>query len=317
MSTILVCIGLTHGSTASSRHSKARVLIKGPPPLKSHPRAHVSGDMADKPPIDAEGTSGPSGESTSAGQPSRSEEPLDEITQIRALLKPPLIPGVENWGVPPESSEACDPAIQVRIKTAASAKKKIAETSSTPKTKLAKFHDLKRDPANPKHFNDSLMSNRSFRNPHLYTKLVEFVDVNERTTNFPRDIWDPSDLRPEWFAEPIGTCCRASRSSICSCLVQNICPLHCTHGIRLSRFTVKLGYQISSHRWRASGLHLTVPKLCYRKRVPNSRQAHRPSAVRSTLRPRNLLARLQQGPCEKRKRTQPGRVGFSLTGPVP
>jgi hypothetical protein len=49
------------------------------------------------------------------------------------------------------------------------------------------------------------MSNRSFRNPHLYAKLVEFVDVDERTTNFPKDMWDPDDIRPEWFADSIGT----------------------------------------------------------------------------------------------------------------
>ena len=48
------------------------------------------------------------------------------------------------------------------------------------------------------------MSNRSFRNPHLYAKLVEFVDVEERATNFPRDIWDPYDLQPEWYADRIG-----------------------------------------------------------------------------------------------------------------
>lgn len=70
--------------------------------------------------------------------------------------------------------------------------------------KLAQFHALKRDSQNPKHFNDSLMSNRSFRNPHLYTKLVEFVDVDERTTNFPKEIWDPDDVKEEWFADRIG-----------------------------------------------------------------------------------------------------------------
>jgi len=49
------------------------------------------------------------------------------------------------------------------------------------------------------------MSNRSFRNPHLYAKLVEFVDVDERTTNFPLDIWNPEDVNDEWFADRIGT----------------------------------------------------------------------------------------------------------------
>lgn len=69
---------------------------------------------------------------------------------------------------------------------------------------MAQFHALKRDPQNPKHFNDSLMSNRSFRNPHLYTKLVEFVDVDERTSNFPKDLWDPHNVKEEWFADRIG-----------------------------------------------------------------------------------------------------------------
>lgn len=48
------------------------------------------------------------------------------------------------------------------------------------------------------------MSNRSFRNPHLYAKLVEFVDVDERTTNFPKELWDPRDVQEDWFADRIG-----------------------------------------------------------------------------------------------------------------
>lgn len=89
--------------------------------------------------------------------------------------------------------------------------------------KLAQFSALKRDPVNPKHFNDSLMSNRSFRNPHLYTKLVEFVDVDERSTNFPRDMWDPNDVKKDWFADQVGMsdfyCSPESRSchSVCLC----------------------------------------------------------------------------------------------------
>jgi len=110
--------------------------------------------------------------------------PVDELARIRQLLRPPPIPGVEDWGIPPESKQSCDPAIA---------------------SKLAHFHTLKKDVENPKHFNDSLMSNRSFRNPHLYAQLVEFVDIDERTTNFPRDIWDPNDVKDEWFADSIGT----------------------------------------------------------------------------------------------------------------
>jgi len=69
------------------------------------------------------------------------------------------------------------------------------------------------------------MSNRSFRNPHLYAKLVEFVDVNERITNLPKDLWDPDDVRPEWFADRIGVFALLSYSPkflmACSCSHSN------------------------------------------------------------------------------------------------
>jgi len=70
------------------------------------------------------------------------------------------------------------------------------------------------------------MSNRSFRNPHLYTKLVEFVDVDERTTNFPKDIWDPENVQRDWFADQIG---KYIAPSIPSVLVHAIsfAPLVC------------------------------------------------------------------------------------------
>lgn len=48
------------------------------------------------------------------------------------------------------------------------------------------------------------MANKAFRNPHIYAKLVEFVDVDEMGTKFPKDIWDPFDLKPEWYADKIG-----------------------------------------------------------------------------------------------------------------
>ena len=48
------------------------------------------------------------------------------------------------------------------------------------------------------------MSSKAFRNPHLYAKLVEFVEVDEQATNFPRDIWDPFDVQEQWYAENIG-----------------------------------------------------------------------------------------------------------------
>ncbi|KAF7798477.1 hypothetical protein EIP86_009698 [Pleurotus ostreatoroseus] len=166
-------------ASASAAGLKAQVIIRRPAHVKTHPRAPLPDDEP-----------GPSSVAVPTfSQPPADEEdepraptPPDELTQIRALLRPPPIPGVDDWGIPPPPTGACDPEIEA---------------------KLAQFHALKRDPARPKHFNDSLMANRAFRNPHLYAKLVEFVDVDERATNFPRDVWDPLDVRGEWHADRI------------------------------------------------------------------------------------------------------------------
>lgn len=42
-----------------------------------------------------------------------SDKSQDELSRIRDLLHPPPILGVEDWGIPPESSEPCDPALFV------------------------------------------------------------------------------------------------------------------------------------------------------------------------------------------------------------
>lgn len=178
------------------RIPKAQVIIKRPSTsLKHQPRAHISDDIAQE--------AVPDNSSQSSVvpfpppiQPSASS---DELTQLRAALKPPGIPGVVDWGIPPASSEPCDPALLV-----CALKQSTTECLLVFQTKLTQFTTMKRDPVNPKHFNDSLMSHRSFRNPHLYAQLVDFVDVDERATNFPKDMWDPNDVQPDWFADQIG-----------------------------------------------------------------------------------------------------------------
>lgn len=53
------------------------------------------------------------------------------------------------------------------------------------------------------HFNDSLMKSRSFRNPTIYKKLVEFVDVDERRGLAP-SIWGwEVGERERWTTERI------------------------------------------------------------------------------------------------------------------
>ncbi|KAI0822888.1 HCNGP-like protein-domain-containing protein [Trametes gibbosa] len=157
---------------------KAGVIIRRHAPVKPRPRARLPEDEA--------GPSTPSAANPASqeffvqSQPDSESSP--EINRIRELLRPPPIPGTVDWEIPPEPETPCDEAI---------------------KTKIASFLHLKRDQQNPRHFNDSLMSNRAFRNPHLYAKLVEFVDVDERATNFPERIWNPMDVKEEWFADRI------------------------------------------------------------------------------------------------------------------
>ncbi|KAG9046927.1 hypothetical protein FS837_003363 [Tulasnella sp. UAMH 9824] len=106
----------------------------------------------------------------------------DEDSAIRRLLQPPPIPGSNDgeYDIPPRPEAPCDPELDAKV---------------------MKFYLLKRQ---GKHFNDTLMQNKAFRNPHIYAKLVDFVSVEETATNFPKDLWDPFDVREEWYAEAIG-----------------------------------------------------------------------------------------------------------------
>ncbi|KAJ6557821.1 HCNGP-like protein-domain-containing protein [Mycena capillaripes] len=166
-------------SSESRKLAKSQIIIRRPA-TKSHPRAVIADEILEPPPKRTE-PQGSTSDTQNAIASSSNADPQDELSRIRALLQPAPIPGVDDWGIPPASTEPCDPAIQ---------------------TKLAQFHALKTStPA--KHFNDSLMGSRAFRNPHLYAKLVEFVDVDERTTNFPRALWDPSAVDSAWYADAL------------------------------------------------------------------------------------------------------------------
>ena len=55
------------------------------------------------------------------------------------------------------------------------------------------------------HFNQSLMKNKNFRNPHIYTSLVEFVALNEFGTNFEKsEFFDFEGYGPESYATGLG-----------------------------------------------------------------------------------------------------------------
>lgn len=142
------------------------------------------------------------------------------------------------------------------------------------------------------------MSNRSFRNPHLYAKLVEFVDVDERTTNFPRDIWDPNDVREEWFADRIGTLSSATCPRGALFMPPQKCSAPSMYG-PLMRCVCAIPLPTSSH-WpfqpfpgvwppKYRTFPLRPPKPRPKKYVQNNRPPHSPpgSEIRLTLLPQN------------------------------
>lgn len=64
------------------------------------------------------------------------------------------------------------------------------------------------------HFNDSLARSKPFRNPRVHSTLVKMMNVDETTTNWDKDIWDPKGLNAEGTASRIGTSPSARVSSL-------------------------------------------------------------------------------------------------------
>nr|XP_018258940.1 uncharacterized protein I303_08480 [Kwoniella dejecticola CBS 10117]OBR81098.1 hypothetical protein I303_08480 [Kwoniella dejecticola CBS 10117] len=94
-------------------------------------------------------------------------EGLNEDEILRIVTTPQEIEGLDNWGIPDE----VDPG----------------ECSDTLKNKVEHFLKLKYE--NGEHINTRLLSSSAFANPHIYSKLVEFVSIDERSTNFPSSGW--------------------------------------------------------------------------------------------------------------------------------
>ena len=108
--------------TCSGRRiTKAQVIIRRPAIAhKSQIRAHIFDDIVQE--EDQSQVAGPSTRETDSSMdmsPSssrtagRPDEFQDELSRIRQLLHPPPISGVDDWGIPPESSEPCDSALYV------------------------------------------------------------------------------------------------------------------------------------------------------------------------------------------------------------
>ncbi|EUC65242.1 HCNGP-domain protein, partial [Rhizoctonia solani AG-3 Rhs1AP] len=163
------------GSKQGTRSNKSKSRIDSTVIRRTTQNAKPPSEQADE----QAGGEPPRLQDLSLGPSATAQTSADDLTQIRALLRPPPIPEVEDFGIPPPSTDPVD-----------------AELSA----KISKFLALKKQGT---HFNDILMKNKSFNNPHIYAKLVDFVEVDETGTNFPKSMWDPQDIQPEWYAEEI------------------------------------------------------------------------------------------------------------------
>ncbi|CAG8483840.1 8423_t:CDS:2 [Ambispora leptoticha] len=92
---------------------------------------------------------------------------------------PKPIPNVENWGIPAEPDAECDQNVQ---------------------TKIEHFLQLKEQGVL---FNENLLKSKAFRNPHIYSKLVEFIELDEIGSNFPKDVFDPYGFPREMYADKL------------------------------------------------------------------------------------------------------------------
>ncbi|KAK4056032.1 hypothetical protein OIO90_003027 [Microbotryomycetes sp. JL221] len=92
---------------------------------------------------------------------------------------------LSEFGIPPVPTGPCNPAVE--------------------------FYELSQ--TRGLHFNDSLLRSKAFRNPRIYNKLVEFVQVDETGSNWSKKVWNSSDIGSHKNAASLGNK-RADR--ICS-----------------------------------------------------------------------------------------------------
>ncbi|KAJ1922517.1 SAP30-binding protein [Tieghemiomyces parasiticus] len=92
------------------------------------------------------------------------------------LPPPPPIPGVENWGIPPEPPGLCDPEVQ------------------------AKFAQWERLMHEGMRFNEQLFQSKAYRNPHICAKLIEYLGLDETGSNYPAEVYDPKAFTPSAYA---------------------------------------------------------------------------------------------------------------------
>ena len=84
-------------------------------------------------------------------------------------------------------------------------------SSASLTAKLANFHELKQKGI---HFNQSLNKNRSFRNPHIYAKLVDWIGVDENTSGYRQFLRKNNKPVDEQEAEKVWSSSSSARKAL-------------------------------------------------------------------------------------------------------
>lgn len=58
--------------------------------------------------------------------------------------------------------------------------------------------------AQGKSVNQNLKRSKAFKNPDILEKLVQFVEVNEIGSNYPKHLFDPMGFDPSDFYDELG-----------------------------------------------------------------------------------------------------------------
>ncbi|EIW67000.1 hypothetical protein TREMEDRAFT_34326 [Tremella mesenterica DSM 1558] len=112
------------------------------------------------------------------------------------LTRPREMEDVDDWGIPPP----VDPN----------------ECSDQLRDKVDNFLRLKYERG--QHVNSTLLGSSSFSNPHIYAKLVEYVDITERASAFPSGGWltrqDLEDQIPKYGPTALNAVQKAKQDEV-------------------------------------------------------------------------------------------------------
>ncbi|KAJ9103201.1 hypothetical protein QFC21_002624 [Naganishia friedmannii] len=126
---------------------------------------------------------------------------LSDDAVFKAITRPPpLVPGgvegKDGWGIPEAVGGAgCSASLQAKVS-----------------------NFLKMKVEQDRHINTTLLASTAFTNPHIYTKLVEFVDIDERGSAFPGGGWltrrGLERRIPEWGAKALSAQQKAQETAL-------------------------------------------------------------------------------------------------------